>query len=276
MASPSVSGWLELGGYDVTNKTIWFAVPILTLGIGLQTSLAEASTARPVVTSLSPARGTTHGLTRIVVRGQGFVRTSRVRFWTDRSSAYARRVTFVNPREVIAYSPAFRAAITHVEVSNAGGWSLPTRLNTFTFVYPSGGSGACPSGAICTSVTPSPKAVAGFTVGALNSSTVGLRWTDPSGINSVTICRMRTSALTSSNACSGGVAFKFAPGVTSFKDAGLAANGKYYYTAWASYSSGDYPTNPEWADTAYPNCTSYEDGSMVCSTNGPPPPPSAL
>lgn len=85
----------------------------------------------PVISSVSPLRGSTKGHTDVVIRGSGFQENATVRFGT----VNALDVDFDAATQLVAETPPHAAGVVNVVVTNPDGQS-GTRTNAYEFVEP--------------------------------------------------------------------------------------------------------------------------------------------
>jgi IPT/TIG domain len=126
------------GGVFQTRVTVLGGVMALGLASVVVTapvapgSVLAASTARPVVSSISAHDGSTGGDTRVTVHGAGFSHVLKVMFGSRPSP----RVRVISPSELVATSPAGSARTVHIQVVTPAGRSTQTEASVFRFVPP--------------------------------------------------------------------------------------------------------------------------------------------
>ena len=108
------------------------AVHVTTAGGSSASVSADTFTYRvpvPAVTGLSPASGLTTGGTAVTITGHGFTGATTVVFGTVRAASY----TVVSDTQIIAISPAERAATRNVRVTTPSGTSASVTAARFVF-----------------------------------------------------------------------------------------------------------------------------------------------
>lgn len=110
------------------------AVPVVLLALVLWSALlpqaASASVPRPTVTGVSPHLGPTCWGPTVTITGTNFTKASEVRFGT----LITYQFTVVSPTKIRVKVPPQSAGAHDVEVTTAGGRSLPNSHDKYTYV----------------------------------------------------------------------------------------------------------------------------------------------
>jgi hypothetical protein len=215
---------------------------LLVLGLAAVAAPAEAVIGRPVITSLSPKSGPTHGGGTVTVYGRNFVRVRAVRFGTTLGTL----VRVLSSTKLTVRVPAHPAGLVNVAVASAYGTSAVVSYDHYTYVAPPR----------ITALSPTMGPDTGGTVVTVSGgSFIGVRTVTFGGkagtglhVNSTTSLRITTPAH-----LPGTVDVRV---ITAYGTAAIVAADKYHYTGWAP---GVLP-NP--ADLA-PNST-YSYRTLTC------------
>jgi hypothetical protein len=133
LSGATVSGSITVAP-DLANCTTCFLTvtqPNLTPIPGTVTASLALTIlpALPAVTSVSPDTGPTKGGTTVTIRGRGFRGVTAVDFGTRRASSF----TVVSGTEITAKLPRHARGIVDVTLSNAGGRSVTSERDGFTY-----------------------------------------------------------------------------------------------------------------------------------------------
>jgi Autotransporter beta-domain/Bacterial Ig-like domain (group 3)/IPT/TIG domain len=133
-------------------------------GTGIGTNLYSYQSSPPTVTGLSPATGTTQGLTRITITGTNFTGTPQVTV----GGAAAQQVTVVNSTTISALTPPGTGAVQVQVMTSFGTSAANPPSSTYTYTTP---------------VTPPPPAPTVTSVSPGSGTTLGLTPVTITGTN---------------------------------------------------------------------------------------------
>ena len=100
-------------------------------GVSSAITLADRYTyaARPVVTNVSPGKGTKHGGTKVTITGHHLSGATKVKF----GAAAGTHVKIVSAGTIVVTAPAHSAGEVDVRVVTPGGTSKTNKDDTFRF-----------------------------------------------------------------------------------------------------------------------------------------------
>jgi trimeric autotransporter adhesin len=130
--------------------------------------------AAPTVTSISPNSGTFSGGTTVTITGTNFTGTTGVQFGATAATSF----TVVSDTQIVAVSPAGSVGVVDVTVTTAGGTSVVSAADQFTYLA------AAPT--IAFSIANQTFGVAPFTVAATSNSGGAITYSLVSGNATVT------------------------------------------------------------------------------------------